>query len=181
MSSSLESVRSAVTNNDVSRETALFRQLVWTSLFDAVIEADAMGRLVSVRLHATDQGPKLPSWPNSTTEKVAAWLQRYAMTPISPPSVPLAFDGASEFRRSVWSRLLDIRIGETLHYGDIAKTLGDARKARAVGGAVGANPFAILVPCHRVLPSSGGLGNYSSAAGVPMKKALLIHEGALMV
>lgn len=162
-------------------DTALFRQLVWTGLFDAVIEADSNGRLVRVLLHAPDRGPRLPAWPNSTTETVAAWLQRYAMTPISPPSIPLAFNEASEFRRAVWSRLLDIRIGDTLHYGDIAKELGDAKKARAVGGAVGGNPFAILVPCHRVLPSSGGLGSYSSAAGVPMKKALLIHEGALLM
>jgi len=78
------------------------------------------------------------------------------------------------FQLRVWRALLRIPWGEAVTYGDLARRLGTPRAARAVGGAVGANPIPFLVPCHRVLPGSGGFGNFGE--GPPRKKAILAWE-----
>ena len=91
----------------------------------------------------------------------------------APKRLP-AFDvSGSEFDRKVWRALLDIPWGETCTYGALAARIGAAGAARAVGAAVGRNPIAILVPCHRVV-AAGGLGGYSGGVGV--KRWLLAHE-----
>jgi len=79
------------------------------------------------------------------------------------------------FQRAVWRSLLAIPRGETRTYGDIAKELGCDNGARAVGGAVGANSIAVIVPCHRVLGVTG-IGGY--AWGVPLKQQLLAAEAS---
>jgi len=79
------------------------------------------------------------------------------------------------FQLRVWRALLEIPRGATSTYGEIARRLRMPRAARAVGGAVGANPVGVLVPCHRVLAGGGKLGGY--AWGVDKKKALLLAEG----
>ncbi|MBM3951363.1 MAG: methylated-DNA--[protein]-cysteine S-methyltransferase [Rhodospirillales bacterium] len=79
------------------------------------------------------------------------------------------------FQRKVWARLAAIPYGKVETYGAIAKKLGSA--PRAVGGACGANPIPILIPCHRVLGANGGLGGYSGAGGVATKRFLLAQEG----
>jgi methylated-DNA-[protein]-cysteine S-methyltransferase len=81
------------------------------------------------------------------------------------------------FERSVWEELRRIPFGETRSYGEIAQAIGRPGAARAVGRANGANPIPIVVPCHRVLPSTGKLGNY--AGGPERKRALLELEGVL--
>ena len=88
-------------------------------------------------------------------------------------SLPLATVGTS-FQQQVWAYLQTIPYGETVTYGQIAKKLGN-RSAQAVGGAVGRNPFSIIVPCHRVLGSQGQLTGY--AGGLDKKWWLLEHEG----
>lgn len=82
---------------------------------------------------------------------------------------------ASEFQSRFYDALLAIPYGDTLTYGDIAKDMGVS--AQAIGQACGANPIAILIPCHRVL-AANGLGGYSGAGGVDAKVALLRLEGA---
>jgi AraC family transcriptional regulator of adaptative response/methylated-DNA-[protein]-cysteine methyltransferase len=84
----------------------------------------------------------------------------------------------SEFQLLVWSALLRIRPGHYVSYGDLAAAAGAPRAARAVGQAVGANGIAVLVPCHRVLASGGGIGGYRW--GSELKVALLRHEAALV-
>lgn len=79
------------------------------------------------------------------------------------------------FQQAVWQRLRCIAAGKTTHYGAIALQLGRAEAARAVGAAIGRNPIAILVPCHRVLGRDGSLTGY--AGGLARKQALLAHEG----
>lgn len=66
----------------------------------------------------------------------------------------------SAFQLGVWEALCAIPMGESRTYGDIAAQIGAPEASRAVGGALGANPVSVLVPCHRVLPAEGGLGNY---------------------
>lgn len=79
------------------------------------------------------------------------------------------------FQRRVWAALLQVRRGETKTYGDIARSIGQPEAARAVGGAVGANPVSILVPCHRILPAGGGVGHYGW--GADLKRRILEIEG----
>ena len=82
----------------------------------------------------------------------------------------------TEFQRMVWDALLNVPFGQTISYGEIAVLLGGKEKARAVGAAVGANPVAILIPCHRALPANGKTGKYRW--GVDRKKSLLDWETA---
>ena len=81
--------------------------------------------------------------------------------------------GGTMFQRRVWQALLAIPYGETVSYGEIAQIVG-CRSAQAVGQAVGANPIAILIPCHRVIAANGKLGGY--AYGEEIKKRLLGWE-----
>jgi methylated-DNA-[protein]-cysteine S-methyltransferase len=79
-----------------------------------------------------------------------------------------------EFDRKVWAALCDIPFGTTTSYGAVAKAIGHPAAARAVGAANGANPIALIVPCHRVIGSDGTLTGYGG--GLPLKRKLLEHE-----
>ena len=80
----------------------------------------------------------------------------------------------TQFQKDVWNALLTIPYGETRSYGDIAKQIGRPDRARAVGAANGSNPISIIVPCHRVVGSTGKLTGY--AGGLDVKRRLLDHE-----
>ena len=80
----------------------------------------------------------------------------------------------TEFQIQVWKALLEIPFGETSTYSDIAKAINNPRALRAVGTAIGRNPVAILIPCHRVLRTDGGIGGYYW--GIEKKKKLLEWE-----
>ena len=80
----------------------------------------------------------------------------------------------TEFQKRVWLHLVDIPYGETRSYGEIAKALGSPGAARAVGAANGKNPVAIIVPCHRVIGSTGELTGF--AGGLEIKSQLLSTE-----
>jgi methylated-DNA-[protein]-cysteine S-methyltransferase len=90
-------------------------------------------------------------------------------------SVPLDMQG-TDFQLSVWNQLLKIPYGETRSYAHVAEAVGRPKAVRAVGAANGSNPVAIVVPCHRVIGSSGKLTGYGG--GLPLKKRLLELEGA---
>ncbi len=94
-------------------------------------------------------------------------------TPV-PPGMPLDLTSATPFQLSVWNALRQIPHGETRTYAEVALTMGKPKSFRAVAGACAKNPVAILIPCHRVVASNGGLGGYS--AGVHIKRALLELE-----
>jgi len=81
----------------------------------------------------------------------------------------------TDFQQRVWRLLLTSHAGQFWSYGDIASRIGSPRAARAVGQALAANPIALLIPCHRVLPSGGGLGSYRW--GAYRKEGLLAAEG----
>ncbi|MBL4693758.1 MGMT family protein [Candidatus Gracilibacteria bacterium] len=85
----------------------------------------------------------------------------------------------TDFQQSVWEALKTIPRGKVTTYGEIARYLGRPRAARAVGSAVGKNPNAPEVPCHRVVPSSGLVGNYSGPGGRDGKIKLLKEEGVV--
>jgi methylated-DNA-[protein]-cysteine S-methyltransferase len=91
--------------------------------------------------------------------------------------LPLEPEG-TDFQLSVWKVLRAIPFGQTISYGEQARRLGDANKARAVGSANGRNPLPIVVPCHRVVGADGSLTGFSG--GVDAKRWLLEHEGSLV-
>lgn len=82
----------------------------------------------------------------------------------------------TEFQRAVWSALRAIPVGATISYGELARRIGRPNAARAVGMANGANPIAIVVPCHRVVGADGSLTGYGG--GLERKRWLLAHERA---
>lgn len=82
----------------------------------------------------------------------------------------------SPFAQSVWRACAEIPKGETRTYGWIAEQIGQPGSARAVGRALGANPFAPVIPCHRVVRSDGSLGGYSARGGIKAKQRLLDQE-----
>jgi methylated-DNA-[protein]-cysteine S-methyltransferase len=90
----------------------------------------------------------------------------------------LALDwrGIPPFRARVLRAAMRIPYGETRTYGEIARAIGAPRAARAVGSALGANPFAPVVPCHRVTAGDGSLGGYSASGGLKVKRRLLRME-----
>lgn len=91
-------------------------------------------------------------------------------------SIPLPLDlRGTEFQQEVWSQLLTIPAGATRSYLDIAQAINRPKATRAVAQACGANPVAVVVPCHRVVMSDGSIGGYSGLPGV--KRALLAAEG----
>ncbi|MFN7050890.1 MAG: methylated-DNA--[protein]-cysteine S-methyltransferase, partial [Gemmobacter sp.] len=90
-------------------------------------------------------------------------------------AAPLYLIGAP-FQIKVWEALLSIPSGHVTTYSDIARVIGHPAAVRAVGTAVGRNPVSLLIPCHRALRKSGGLGGYHW--GLPVKRAMLAWESA---
>ncbi len=88
---------------------------------------------------------------------------------------PLDWTGKTDFQKSVWRQMLKISPGKTKSYGEIASAIGNPKAVRAVGGACGANPVPVLVPCHRVLAANKKLGGFSG--GLDWKRSLLKREG----
>ena len=107
------------------------------------------------------------------------WLRRYfagEAVEAADAALPLDLHG-TDFQQRVWAQLLTLAWGHSTHYGAIARALGRPQASRAVGAAVGRNPVAILVPCHRVIGRDGSLTGY--AGGLPRKRHLLALERML--
>lgn len=92
--------------------------------------------------------------------------------------VPLALDQVPEFHQRVYAVTRAIPPGEVLTYGEVARRIGDPGAARAVGQALGANPFAPVVPCHRVMAAGGRSGGFSAEGGATTKLRMLEIERA---
>jgi methylated-DNA-[protein]-cysteine S-methyltransferase len=126
------------------------------------------------RLHfgAADVGPA----PERDYVLAAAQdqLKAYFAGELTEFDLPLAVPGGSQFERAVWQQLLRIPYGEMQTYGDVAKVVGDAGAARAVGVACNRNPIAVIVPCHRVVGAGGKMVGFGG--GIPLKRHLLELE-----
>ena len=86
----------------------------------------------------------------------------------------------TKFQVKVWKYLKTIKKGQTKTYLDVAKAINKPKSVRAVANAIGMNPYAPKIPCHRVVRSDGSLGGYSGPGGVKTKKKLLKSEGVLL-
>jgi O-6-methylguanine DNA methyltransferase len=142
--------------------------------------------------------------PESTAQRTASRMAR--MTAATSPSVPpaavarvidrvrahlagdaqefesvrLELNGVSEFERQVYRVTRTIPSGQTMTYGDIARAVDHPGAARAVGQALGRNPIALIIPCHRVLAAGGKSGGFSAPGGRSTKAKLLALEGVLL-
>ena len=110
-------------------------------------------------------------------EQAAQQLDDYLAGRRTLFDVPLAPAWGTNFQQSVWRALQGIAYGQTTTYGELAKHLGQPQAARAIGAAVGRNPWSVIVPCHRVLGANGALTGY--AGGLERKRALLALEGVV--
>ncbi|UCV07367.1 methylated-DNA--[protein]-cysteine S-methyltransferase [Dechloromonas denitrificans] len=121
-----------------------------------------------------EQPPETP-----LAAEAARQLRAYLADPAFAFGLPLRPSGTS-FQRRVWAAIAAIPLGATETYGQVAKRLNNA--PRAVGQACGANPFPLVVPCHRVVATGGGLGGFSRQGGgflLDVKRWLLSHENSL--
>ena len=120
------------------------------------------------------ESPQVRRWHELTT----AALKRTLSGKDTGQLPPLDDSTGTDFQRSVWRAMLKIPAGRTRSYGEIAKAIGKPKAVRAVGGACGANPIPVLVPCHRVLAAHQKIGGFSS--GLDWKRKLLAREGAVL-
>ncbi|MEO0961877.1 MAG: methylated-DNA--[protein]-cysteine S-methyltransferase [Pseudomonadota bacterium] len=108
--------------------------------------------------------------------EVANQLDAYFAGDLTEFDLPLTLDG-TDFQNQIWRNLATIPYGQTASYGEMAKKAGRPKASRAVGAANGANPLPIVLPCHRVIGSTGALTGFGG--GMDAKKFLLNLEGAL--
>lgn len=149
--------------------------------FDAVVAAP--GFALGLRCSATALTeicflePRPAQAPNTElTREACAQLQAWLQDPAFRFKLPLAPQGTA-FQQRVWAQISSISPGQTRTYGELAQALQSA--PRPVGGACGANPLPLIVPCHRVIASGGGLGGFNRARGgflLDVKRWLLAHE-----
>lgn len=140
---------------------------------------DDRGKLRELNFGGLDPRATAPLAPKAQREAyrfLVKQLEAYFIMNLRTFTVPLDPQG-TEFQRRVWDELLQIPYGTTISYLQLAQRIGDDNAVRAVGAAAGANPIAILVPCHRVIGSDGSLTGY--AGGLDKKEALLTLEGSL--
>ena len=156
-----------------------------TPVGQSILVTDAQGRLRvldfgdyedrMVRLLARAYGP-VSLTTGAAPSDIRQALEAYFAGEFSRLAGIRWATGGTDFQRTVWQALTTIPPGETLSYGALAAGIGRPGAVRAVGLANGANPVAIVVPCHRVIGSDGSLTGYGG--GLPRKQWLLTHEGA---
>jgi len=131
----------------------------------------------------------LPAWPghgqpilcaappNMLTRQAAQLLERYfSGTPTEFNDIAIDFTATTPFRCHILTLIRQIPYGEARSYMEVAAMAGRPTAARAVGGAMAANPIPVIVPCHRVVASDGSLTGFSASGGLIMKKYLLELE-----
>lgn len=142
--------------------------VAWTERGVCAVALGASTGAVTKELQATFPQAKLAPREGRFVEAVVKIIERPTTT-----ELPLDVRGTA-FQRSVWKAVAKIRPGETMTYAALAKAVGRPRSTRAVANAVGANELAVLIPCHRVTRTDGGLGGYRW--GVERKRQLLATE-----
>ena len=154
----------------------LVRRTIESPIGPLVLVASSTG-LRAIDFGVDPKRTSIPEGDSSILDAAAHQLAEYFDGARREFDLPLEPVG-TEFQLSVWKVLPTIPYGGTISYGEQARRLGDARKARAVGGANGRNPLPIVVPCHRVIGSSGALTGFGG--GLPIKEQLLQLEREVM-
>jgi len=158
-------------------ETAASRLVVESPLGRILLVGDDDAvTLLEIETATGFRAGEAPDAPNAVLELAAAQLREYFAGERREFDVPVRLTGTS-FQRAIWAELDAIPFGEVRSYGELGRATGRATAGRAVGGAVGANPVPLIVPCHRVLASDRRITGYSAGLGVSTKVWLLDHEG----
>ena len=124
------------------------------------------------------EAESVPAGVQRALDRVRALLSGDA---VDLADIPLDLEAAPDFHRKVYEVARTIPPGRTMTYGEIARRLGVPHESREVGQALGKNPVAIIVPCHRVLGADGKMGGFSANGGVSTKWRMLEIEGAAEV
>ena len=141
-----------------------------------LLTADAAG-LSGVYMESHKGGPRpTPKWrrDHAALAEAAGQLAAYFDGELRQFDLSLSLHG-TPFQQRVWRALCEVPMGQTRTYAELAQRIGAPRAVRAVGAAVGRNPISIIVPCHRIVGSDGGLRGF--AGGLARKRWLLEHEG----
>jgi methylated-DNA-[protein]-cysteine S-methyltransferase len=142
------------------------------------IQRESQTRARLARLFVQSEEASPPAHVRAAIERIKALLHGQHD---DLQDIALDMSGLPEFHQAVYRITRAIPPGQTLTYGQIASQMGEPGAARAVGQALGRNPFAPVVPCHRVLAAGKRLGGFSASGGVASKQRLLQIEGALAV
>ena len=165
-------------------ETLILERLP-TPVGEAILVADAQGALrafdwtsheARLRLLLRRQNPPTTLIEGRAPAAIRRAVDAYFAGDLTALGAIPWRTGGTDFQRSVWTALCAIPVGETVTYKQLAERIGRPSAVRAVGLANGANPVGVVVPCHRVIGSSGGLTGYGG--GLERKRWLLTHEGA---
>ena len=151
----------------------LIRHHIETPIGPLTIELT--GEALTLLEFGTHGEATLDTPPRSLGAETARQIEAYFAGKLKQFDLPLRAEG-TPFRQKVWQALRDVPYGQTRSYGEIAREVDSA--PRAVGGACGANPIAIVVPCHRIVGAGGWIGGFSGGDGCATKNILLEHETA---
>jgi O-6-methylguanine DNA methyltransferase len=162
--------------------TVLFERVIPTARGEFTARYSAHG-LAGLAFPGTNAKPRRrPAVPRVLNRQISAWHRlttralKQALAGRAPGEwPPLDLLSGTGFQRQVWDALRQIPPGKTSSYGALARQIGRPKAVRAVGGACGANPLPVLIPCHRVLAADGRLGGFSG--GLDWKRLLLAAEG----
>ena len=140
---------------------------------------DAAAETAAARLTARGSDPRVGQPPPGVEAVIASVQQHFRGELQDFAEVELDWSQVSHFQRTVYIETQTIKAGFKRSYGDIARALAlDRAAARAIGAALGANPWPLIVPCHRVVSSTNKMTGFSAAGGVRTKTRLLALEGA---
>lgn len=156
------------------------------SLFDTLLGQGGVATtdagVCKVWLPGDDELEGLMAVPSALSEQAAQLLCNY-FKGTNQPFEHLAVDlsKVSEFQRRILVLIRNIVYGDVKSYGEVACLAGIAKGARAIGGALAANPVPVIIPCHRVVASNGALTGFTAPGGTGMKKYLLEKEGVMFL
>jgi len=139
---------------------------------------EAAMRARMARRFAQSTEAEAPAPVRDAMHALVALLGGKPTEPADLSHIVLDMDGVPPFHQRVYALARQLAPGQTTTYGDIARQLGEPGAARAVGQALGANPFAPVVPCHRILAAGSGSGGFSANGGVATKLRMLLIERA---
>jgi methylated-DNA-[protein]-cysteine S-methyltransferase len=156
-------------------------QTSYDSPLGRMVLAATPTHLAGVWFDGQSHQPNAAAWPvderHPILRNTKQQLSAYFLNPAHRFDVPLDLSPGTAFQQAIWQALLSIASGQTASYGALSAQISKPAAVRAAGGAIGRNPFSIIIPCHRVIGATGALTGY--AGGLSRKTALLQHEGVL--
>jgi methylated-DNA-[protein]-cysteine S-methyltransferase len=179
-------VRGSAAHRRASFDTALGRcRVAWSpsGLTGVRLPEEGVDASAAASSQAPDPGAcALDAAPAFVRDAVARMQALLAGAPVPLDDLPLDLSGIEPFARAVYAETQRLGPGQTCTYGELAARIGqagDPGAARAVGQALGRNPWPLVVPCHRVLAAGGRLGGFSAPGGAATKQRLLVIEAGM--